>query len=50
MNAKLKELMDRAFQAVYTVHQDRRIDMRRAAYVVGVSRVADAHRMRGLYP
>jgi len=50
VNAKLKELMDRAFQAVYTVHQDRKIDMRRAAYVVGVSRVAEAHRMRGLYP
>jgi glutamate dehydrogenase/leucine dehydrogenase len=50
VNAKLKELMDRAFQAVYTVHLDRKIDMRRAAYVVGVSRVADAHRMRGLYP
>jgi glutamate dehydrogenase (NAD(P)+) len=50
VNAKLKELMDRAFQAVYQVHQDRKIDMRRAAYVVGVSRVAEAHRMRGLYP
>jgi len=42
--------MDRAFEAVYHVHQERRIDMRRAAYVVGVSRVAEAHRLRGLYP
>jgi glutamate dehydrogenase/leucine dehydrogenase len=50
VNAKLKELMDRAFQSVYGVHQERKIDMRRAAYVVGVSRVAEAHRMRGLYP
>jgi glutamate dehydrogenase/leucine dehydrogenase len=50
VNAKLKELMDRAFHAVYGVHQERKIDMRRAAYVVGVSRVAEAHRMRGLYP
>ena len=50
VNAKLKELMDRAFQSVYAVHQERKIDMRRAAYVVGVTRVADAHRMRGLYP
>src|SRR6185503_18771685 len=50
VNAKLKELMDRAFQSVYSVQQEKKIDMRRAAYVVGVSRVAEAHRMRGLYP
>jgi glutamate dehydrogenase (NAD(P)+) len=50
VNNKLKELMDRAFDAVFTVHRDRKIDMRRAAYVVAVSRVAQAHRLRGLYP
>jgi glutamate dehydrogenase (NAD(P)+) len=50
VNAKLKELMDRAFESVYTVHRERKIDMRRAAYVVAVSRVAEAHRLRGLYP
>jgi glutamate dehydrogenase/leucine dehydrogenase len=50
VNNKLKQLMDRAFDAVYAVHQDRKIDMRRAAYVVAVSRVAQAHRLRGLYP
>ena len=50
VNAKLKELMDRAFESVYAVHRERKIDMRRAAYVVAVSRVAEAHRLRGLYP
>jgi glutamate dehydrogenase (NAD(P)+) len=50
VNAKLQQLMDRAFEAVYSVHQTRKIDMRRAAYVVAVSRVAEAHRLRGLYP
>jgi glutamate dehydrogenase (NAD(P)+) len=50
VNAKLKELMDRAFESVYSVHRERKIDMRRAAYVVAVSRVAEAHRLRGLYP
>jgi len=50
VNAKLKELMDRAFESVYAVSQEKKIDMRRAAYVVGVSRVAEAHRLRGLYP
>ena len=50
VNLKLQELMDRAFEAVYKVHEDRKIDMRRAAYVLAVSRVAEAHRLRGLYP
>jgi glutamate dehydrogenase/leucine dehydrogenase len=50
VNLKLQELMDRAFEAVYAVHVDRKIDMRRAAYILAVSRVAEAHRLRGLYP
>ena len=50
VNQKLRELMDRAFDSVYAVHQERKIDMRRAAYVVAVARVAQAHRLRGLYP
>jgi glutamate dehydrogenase (NAD(P)+) len=50
VNLKLRELMDRAFEAVYQIHQERRIDMRKAAYVMAVSRVAEAHQLRGLYP
>jgi glutamate dehydrogenase/leucine dehydrogenase len=50
VNLRLRDLMERAFEAVYKVHQDRKIDMRRAAYVLAVSRVAEAHRLRGLYP
>jgi glutamate dehydrogenase (NAD(P)+) len=50
VNAKLKELMDRAFEAVYAIHRERKVDMRRAAYILAVSRVAEAHRLRGLYP
>ncbi|HXG62516.1 MAG TPA: Glu/Leu/Phe/Val dehydrogenase [Planctomycetota bacterium] len=50
VNLRLRDLMERAFEGVYKVHQDRRIDMRRAAYVVAVSRVAEAYRLRGLYP
>ena len=50
VNNKLKELMERAFDSVFAVHKERKIDMRRAAYVVAVTRVAQAHRLRGLYP
>jgi glutamate dehydrogenase (NAD(P)+) len=50
VNLKLQELMDRAFETVYQVHQERKVEMRKAAYVLAVSRVAEAHRLRGLYP
>jgi len=50
VNLRLRDLMERAFEAVYKVHQERKVDMRRAAYVLAVSRVAEAHRLRGLYP
>jgi glutamate dehydrogenase/leucine dehydrogenase len=50
VNLKLQELMDRAFESVYAVHEARKVDMRKAAYVLAVSRVAEAHRLRGLYP
>jgi len=50
VNGKLKELMDRSFASVLAVSLERKVDMRRAAYVLAVSRVAEAHRLRGLYP
>lgn len=50
VNLRLRDLMERAFEGVWTEHQKRKIHMRTAAYVVAVSRVAEAHRLRGLYP
>jgi len=50
VNLRLRDLMEGAFESVYSEHQARKIDMRKAAYVLAVSRVAEAHRLRGLYP
>jgi glutamate dehydrogenase (NAD(P)+) len=50
VNLKLRDLMERAFESVYAVHRERKVDMRKAASVLAVSRVAEAHRLRGLYP
>lgn len=50
VNLKLRDIMEKAFDSVYSVHTNRKVDMRKAAYVVAVSRVAEAHRLRGLYP
>jgi glutamate dehydrogenase (NAD(P)+) len=50
VNAKLKEIMDRSFGEVLTVSIREDVNMRTAAYLVAVQRVADATAMRGLYP
>jgi len=50
INKRLKQKMTRAFAE--TADQARRynVDMRRGAYAVAVSRVAEATAERGLYP
>ena len=50
VNAKLKEIMDRSFAEVIEMARREEVNMRTAAYLVAVQRVADATRMRGLYP
>ncbi|MEV4564240.1 Glu/Leu/Phe/Val dehydrogenase [Nonomuraea sp. NPDC049419] len=47
---KLRELMLNAFDEVKALAAERGLTLRQAAHVIGVSRVAEAHRMRGLYP
>ncbi len=50
VNAKLKEIMDRSFAEVIEMARREEVNMRTAAYLVAVQRVADATRLRGLYP
>jgi glutamate dehydrogenase (NAD(P)+) len=50
VNAKLKEIMVKAFVETLAVARREQCDMRTAAYLVAVKRVADAMDMRGLYP
>ena len=50
VNSKLKEIMDRSFGEVIAMAQRESCDMRTAAYLVAVKRVADATALRGLYP
>jgi glutamate dehydrogenase (NAD(P)+) len=49
VNQKLQAIMQRAFKEVLATREERKLDMRMAAYVQAVSRVAAA-RDRGLYP
>jgi glutamate dehydrogenase (NAD(P)+) len=50
INESLKEIMDRAFDAVLEMSRRHEVDMRTAAYMVAVARVAEATTLRGLYP
>jgi glutamate dehydrogenase len=44
---KLEKVMVKAFENVYSLSQTRRVDMRLAAYMVGVRKMAEASRFRG---
>ncbi|MBI5344212.1 MAG: Glu/Leu/Phe/Val dehydrogenase [Deltaproteobacteria bacterium] len=50
INERLKTIMTRAFKEVLSISREKKIDMRTAAMVLGVKRVAEAIMVRGLYP
>jgi len=47
-NEQLLDFMARAFRTTWETHVERRVDLRTAAYMVGMARVAEAVRLRGL--
>ena len=47
VNEKLRTKLIAAFENVYNTAQSRRVDMRLAAYMVGLRNVAEASRFRG---
>jgi glutamate dehydrogenase (NAD(P)+) len=50
VNAKLRTIMVQAFEEVLEESTKQEVNMRTAAYLLAVQRVADATAMRGLYP
>jgi glutamate dehydrogenase/leucine dehydrogenase len=42
--------MERSYVDVLAAGEERKVPMRTAATILGVGRVAEAHRTRGLYP
>ena len=50
INARLREIVDRAFEETWHVHTSRGVSLRMAAYGLAVQRVAEATTTRGLYP
>jgi glutamate dehydrogenase (NAD(P)+) len=47
---RLREIMTRAFDDVHTITRSENVDMRTAALIKGIRRVADAKLVRGVFP
>ena len=50
VNDRLQALMESAYGQVSELARERAVSLRTAAQTIGVGRVAEAHRTRGLYP
>ena len=50
VNDRLRMIMEKAFETVYELANEKGLTMRQAAHWVGVGRVAEAHQTRGLFP
>jgi glutamate dehydrogenase (NAD(P)+) len=50
VNQRLERILIDAFDEVVRTAKTRKVDMRTAAYIIGVGRVADAIITRGIYP
>lgn len=49
VNSRLNEIMRNSFQAVLSLSKQHNVNMRTAAYMLSISRVATVHRLRGIY-
>ena len=50
VNDRLQDLMERSYGRVAALAAEHGVSLRTAAQMIGVGRVAEAHRTRGLYP
>ncbi|MBW2988149.1 glutamate dehydrogenase [Candidatus Woesearchaeota archaeon] len=50
VNQKLHQIMQRAYNEVWEIANNRKVDMRTAAYILAISRVANAVKARGIFP
>ncbi len=50
VNLKLRDIMRKAFDNVYRISQEKGVSVRKASLMLAIERVAEATRIRGLYP
>ncbi|MFL5574429.1 MAG: Glu/Leu/Phe/Val family dehydrogenase [Gemmatimonadaceae bacterium] len=49
VNSRLEDIMTNSFAAVLDLSRQHKVNMRTAAYMLSISRVATVHRLRGIY-
>lgn len=50
VNQRLQQIMSRAFHEVYDISTREKVNVRTAAYMLAIGRVAEAKRLRGIFP
>jgi glutamate dehydrogenase (NAD(P)+) len=50
VNNRLRMIIEQSYGDVLSVAEERKVTMRTAATILGVGRVAEAHKLRGLFP
>ncbi len=50
VNHRLEQVMIKAFHEVHKISEENKVNMRTAAYMLGIGRVAEAKRLRGVFP
>jgi len=50
VSSRLESILKRSFKEVYTISEEKKVNMRTAAYILAIGRVAKASKLRGLYP
>jgi glutamate dehydrogenase (NAD(P)+) len=49
VNERLAEVMQRSFAQVLQIAEQKNVSMRTAAYMLGIGRVAEVQKLRGIY-
>ncbi len=49
-NTKLKHVMDRSFEEVCAMAEEKKVTLREAAYMIAIQRVVEAKKIRGVWP
>lgn len=50
VNAKLYDIISRAFEGVWEISQEKNVTLRTGAYLIAVKRVVEAKKLRGIWP
>jgi glutamate dehydrogenase (NAD(P)+) len=50
ISGRLKRILSHAFQEVLAISKERSVDLRTAALILGIGRVAEAVKLRGIFP